>query len=370
MTKQTVELVQTPDYRQIKQNFLDELVNASHGKPSCISFLKHHLPKKPLLTQGIVQGIVIGGTNFIVATEEIKTNGSKTIIEQKSGILPIFDTRQTFIDFISEQIDGRAEAVGINFGFPLSATTGSQNEIDGKLIRITKEHTFKGLLGEPLGALVKSLFQEKFKRTTKVSLANDTVCLALSGDGSEAGALITGTGFNMGLTLREADQKIIVNLESGNFNKFPLSPILQKIDSESELPGGQLLEKTVSGKYLALYFNEKIKELHLPIDPISSSQELSELSQTNHTDVAGDLARAIIERSAFLVASTIAGSYEFMGEPKSYTLIGEGSLLWNGWHYQENIQKQLDNLGIPSGTITIKHIKDSSLNGAFGLITK
>ncbi len=128
------------------------------------------------------------------------------------------------------------------------------------------------------------------------------------------------------------------------------------------------LKKAISGKYLALYFNEKIKELNLPISPISTSQELSELSHTNHHDVAGDLARAIITRSAYLVAAGIAGVYEFYGKPQSFTLIGEGSLLWDGWRYHENIQKQLVQLSVPQNAVTIKHIKESSLKGAFGLI--
>ena len=71
-----------------------------------------------------------------------------------------------------------------------------------------------------------------------------------------------------------------------------------------------------------------------------------------------------------IVAAAIAAVYEFGGKPKSFELIGEGSLLWDGWRYSENVQKQLALLGVPKGTITIEHIQDSSINGALGLLIK
>lgn len=369
MNQQRVELIHTPDYEQIKQNFLSELVLASKGKPSSISFFRHHLAQKPLITKGIVQGIVIGGTNYIIQTVEIQADGTTKILKKQTGLLPVFKTKETLMHFFAKHLDERAQAIGINFGFPLVAQTGTDGEIDGTLAWGTKEHTFVGLT-KPIGQLVKKLFEEKYHKRPKVSVANDTVCLTLAGDGTERGAFVAGTGFNMCLVIKEDNKKVVVNLESGNFDKFTLSSTLKDIDVKSELPGSQLLEKATSGKYLALYFNEKIKKNHSEISPIATSQELSELSHSNHTDVAGDLARAIITRSAYLVATAIAAAYEFKGKPESFVLIGEGSLLWNGWHYQENIYKQLQKLEVPQGRILLKHVQDSSINGAIGLLTK
>lgn len=375
MAMQSLHLIQTPDYQKIKLNFLSEIVLASEGKPSSISFIKHSLPKKPLITQGIIQGIVIGGTNYILQTEELKSNGTRNVIDRKTGILPTFDSKLRFMNFLNTHLDKRADAIGINFGFPLQLAIGSYGEIDGKLFRATKEHTFTGIK-HPVGELVKTIFRKNNLKIPFVSVANDTICLALAGDGFEKGSLVAGTGFNMSLLKIEKNKKVYINLESGNFNKFILSPILQKIDAESESPGEQLIEKAISGKYLALYFNEKVRELGLPISPIKTSQDISELSHSNHTNVDGDLARAIITRSAYLVAAAIAGMYEFsipsqsISHGSSFELIGEGSLLWDGWHYYENIINELSKLGISHKAITIKHIKDSSINGAIGLITK
>lgn len=374
MAQRHIKLLEIPDYQQIKRNFLQELTLASQNKPSNLSFIKNKLSTKPLIKNGIVQGIVIGGTNYILSTEEINNDGTRKILKRKTGVLPVFDTKQTFVSFLSEHLDPRADAIGMNFGFKLKTTYGKDGSLDGTILaKGTKEHPFTGLT-EPVGTLIKTIFTQKYQKEIPTSVANDTVCLLLSGNGNEYCSLIAGTGFNIGLRMKNAKQTVIINLEAGGFNQFDQSAVLKRIDAKTKNPGKKLFEKAVSGKYLAVYFNEKIKDLNLPISPLTTSQELSELSHANHTDVAGDLARAIIERSAFLVASAIAGVYDFcviqriVPRGSALAIIGEGSLLWNGWHYEQNVQKELIELGVPKDTVTIKQIPDSSINGAIGLV--
>lgn len=129
MNTKRIELIHTPNYQQIKQDFLKELKCASDGKPSSISFLKHHLPKEPLLRTGIVQGIVIGGTNFIVSTEEIAPDGSRKMLRKTTGVLPILDSKETVVAFFNAHLDPQADAIGINFGFPLEAHTDRKSVV-------------------------------------------------------------------------------------------------------------------------------------------------------------------------------------------------------------------------------------------------
>lgn len=358
------------DYKQIKQNFTEELIKAQRGKDSSLVFIKHLLPNKPLINSGIVQGIVIGGTNYILSTEEIQLDGTRKILDRRTGILPVITDHKVFFDFLGQHLDSRATAIGFNFGFPLAPTSGNVGQLDGTLLYADKEHLMKGLIGKTIGKETSQLFKSKFGRDIPVAVANDTVCLTLSGDGTENASMIAGTGFNIGIKLEEDQIPIVVNFEAGNFNKFELSNVLKTIDERSGNPGVHIFEKAVAGKYLALYFNEKAKELRLSIKPLQTSQELSELSHENHTDPAGDLARAILERSAFLVASAVAGVYEFLNRPAKLTIIGEGSMLWDGWQYPENLEKQLERLGIPNNAVQIKHIQDSSIKGAIGLLTR
>ena len=357
------------DYQKVKTAFHKELRLASAGKPSSVSFIKHSLPEKPLITKGIFQGVVIGGTNYVDSTRRILKSGKRRTITLKYGTLPIFKDRQTFVDFLSRHLNPKADAVGINFGFPLKPLKGPFGEIDGKLLRGTKEHTFHGITSK-VGDVVREIYKTQYQKIIPVTVANDSVCLTLSGDGTEQASVIIGTGCNMCLKITTGKKTSIVNLEAGNFNKFPLPSLLKKLDAKSVVPRSQLLEKAVSGQYLSMYFNEAAKQEGLEIPFLTSSKELSELAEKRSFKPETLLARDILTRSALLVAAIVAGTYEFLGKPEKYTLIAEGSVFWKGWQYQENIKHQFSLLGIPEGAIQFKHIRDSSIIGAIGLVTK
>lgn len=354
------------DYQQIKQNFLQELTRASQGKSSSISFIKHHLSDKPLLTQGIIQSIVIGGTNYIISTEQIEQDGKRTLLYKKIGVLPIFTTKKLLVDFFSKHLNPCADAIGVNFGFRMKPTYARDGSLDGFVQSLgTKDHSFAGLT-ESIGTLVKETFTRKYKKEVYVAVANDTICLLLSGDGTEQGALIAGTGFNIGLRLKNT----LINLEVGGFDKFPESAILKKIDERTKNPGKKLFEKSLSGHYLVKHFNEQVAQSGLTTPLLQTSQELTALAHAVHDKPARDLARAILKHSACLVAVAIAGVYTFCERPNRFTLIGEGGLLWNGWQYQQTIQKELFEFGLHENAVTIKQIQDSSINGAIGLLTQ
>jgi hexokinase len=371
MTSQLLDSIYAPDYQQVKKNFLNELTLASVEKHSSISFIKHNFSNKPILSQGIVQGIVIGGTNFILSTERIGTNGEKEILTRETGMLPALSTKQRFTDFLSNLFDSRADAVGINFGFKLLSTQGEDGTLDGIIqAKGTKEHTFTGVT-ESVGTIARQIFWEKYHKKVVVSVANDTISMLLSGRGNERASMIVGTGFNMGLRLNGTT---LVNLEAGDFNKFEPSEILNEIDSTTKNPEKKLFEKSISGMYVPKHFNILAKKLGIMVAPVHTGQELTAIAHSYHDEKAMDLARVVLFQSASLVASAIAGLYDFYTEQgvlspnQTLIIIGEGGLLWDGWHYHESIMKQLQALGLSKDKVTIEQIKDSAINGALGLI--
>jgi len=373
MDRQFTKLIETPDYQQLKQNFLNELILASQDKPSSISFIKHQLSDKPLLTKGIVQGIVIGGTNFSLSTEEIKPDGTKKMLAREMGILPEFTTKKRFIDFLSEHIDPRADAIGINFGFKLLPVPGEKGTLDGMIqAKGTKEHTFTGIT-ESVGTIARQVFWEKYHKRIIVSVANDTISLLLSGKNNEQASIIAGTGFNIGLRL---DRTTLINLEAGNFNKFEHSEALREIDSYTKNPGRKLFEKNISGMYVPKHFNTMAKQLGIIVPYVHTGQELTAIAHSYHDESARDLARIVLSQSASFAAGALASLYEFcfqqnlVSSGQTFEIIGEGGLLWDGWHYYESIEKQLSLLGLPEHSVIIKQIKDSAINGAIGLIVR
>ena len=65
----------------------------------------------------------------------------------------------------------------------------------------------------------------------------------------------------------------------------------------------------------------------------------------------------------------MAGLYLFKDKPQELTIITEGSVIQQGWRYQQMIQDELVNLGVAPGAIKLTHIEDSSLVGAVKLLT-
>ncbi len=353
-----------PDYFEIKNNFLKELQAASKSQQSSLLYVRNILPSNPVVTNGIIQAVVIGGTYFEFATVEIKDGQQPQILSTKKGILPQLHTATDVEKLFKENFDSEVQAVGVNLAFPLDPIQGIKDELDGKIIQPTKEHMVEGLIGRPMGAFLR---EKVYKKDIPISVANDTVCLVLAGGGHEQVGLILGTGINIGLKVIENGKKSVVNLEAGNFSGFTKSKILQKIDSHSEHSGTYLFEKMIGGKYLVHHYNETIKELNLNIPFVESSEELSRLAPESKTQ-ARYLAKYILAMSASLISAAIAGAYEFMKLPQ-LDIITEGSLFWKGWEYQKNVQKELNTLGIPEGAITFKKVDNSSLKGAIGLLT-
>ncbi|HSX09579.1 MAG TPA: hypothetical protein VLF93_05465, partial [Candidatus Saccharimonadales bacterium] len=150
--------------------------------------------------------------------------------------------------------------------------------------------------------------------------------------------------------------------------KFPLSKIFQKLDKDTKNPGKKLFEKNISGMYLAKIFNLWAEELNIITSPVFTGQELSAIAHAYHNESAKRLARVVLDQSASYIGAAIVALYEFKDKPRNFTIIAEGGLMWDGWHYHESLMNQIEALGISSKEITIKNIKDSSIHGAIGLV--
>lgn len=339
------------DYKKIQKNFLTELIHASKNESSSISYYHHIFPKKPLVSTGLVQAFVIGGTNFDISMARISKNGEIKEIqkERKQGKIPTFHDAKTFLSFIKKNINPKINAMSLNFAYPLQPILGKFGEVDSILHIGTKEHMFKELVGKAVGEAIRMYT----KLPIPIFVVNDTVCLGING-------LVVGTGFNFSLQG--------TNLEAGNFNTFPSVPELDALDKASANPGGHRFEKFISGTYLPHHFNFLAKQQKLAIDHVKNGEELSDLAE-NDFGAAGDLARMLLERSASLVACALAAAYTFVNK-KSLTFTTEGSLFWKGFKFEENVKKQLENLGVPKGAIRFKKVEDSSMQGAINLFTR
>jgi hexokinase len=185
-------------------------------------------------------------------------------------------------------------------------------------------------------------------------------------------------------------QPMIINLESGNFNKLPFSIYDEALDIESDLPGAQRFEKMLSGKYIGeilrfiiQYIMESSEAGHKQIiEPYSIMGEhiaaiLSDNS--NYLNVIDDIFSSLslnmtleqrklvkdvtlllIDRSAKLLAASYSAIIAHM-DPRlnsKHLIAIDGSIFRYMPHYiakiQEHLLTGLDN-PVPGVTLELTH---------------
>lgn len=347
----------------IKENFVHELAQAESGVKNSLVYLRHPLPEKITLgANEIFQVMVIGGSLFQKALVRLKGQ-TPSIIDYDKSNLPPLNSRQALCQLVQTNLDGSISKLALNFTYPLKSELRN-GLLDGVLLKGTKESTFNGLVGNLVGRSLEDYFLTRNRRI-QITVANDIICLALVGLATgkaknEIVAGVVGTGVNFGFF----EGNSVVNLESGNFDKLVRSASGKFLDSFFPKIRGQVFEKEVSGAYLYQHFNFWTKREHLSLR-LSSTHELNALTKTNSAE--GTLARQLLERSSALVATQIAGIAQYLAEQihsRSLTYFMEGSLIWEGHNYLENVKKYVELLGVPKEMITFFRLAKSSLLGA------
>lgn len=351
--------------RQVKTDFLSDLHQAALGQQTSLPFIRHHLGKASLVKSGdIFQALVIGGSIYQKAT--MKKEGNQVqIIEHDQEPQPPFLTKADFMTFLETHIHPDVEVIALNFAYPLMPVLRN-GMLEGILQSGSKENSFDGLVGTQVGEEIETYMKHVHGRTIRVSLANDVICLLLSGlishewDAIAAG--IVGTGLNFAIFL---DKNTIVNLESANFTHFPQSEAGKEIDRLSASPGVALYEKEVSGAYLYQHFNILAKKRGIPFHVIDSSEQLDALVHHEIKEVA-ELAQEVLDHSASLVAAQIAGILEFA--KRDLNFIMQGSLYWKGDGYRERVMHLVIEL-VPDYHASYEQILHSDLLGAAKLVS-
>lgn len=340
------------------KHFASELKLACQNNNTSLAFIKHSLSTNKSTLQS-AHTIITGGTNWFSAC----VDNTYALTHIASGTQPLFLTESDFLEFIEHIIPKNASNIGLNFAYPLNPVS-RDGLLDGVLISGSKEHTFTGMTGKPVGKTIEDYLKNKRNQVVRVAVANDTICLLLSGltkySWNKTAAGIVGTGMNFALF---EDEHTAVNLESGNFDKFQQSDEGKEINASSVDPGMGLFEKEVSGAYLYKHFNIRSTKSGLDIK-IATTQELDALASSSDDKKANMLAQEILTYSARLVAAQIAGIMEY--QKRDLTFVMQGSLFWKGYSYKETVNemvKQLSNY--KADFVTIEH---ADLLGAAKLV--
>ncbi|KKU87982.1 hypothetical protein A3A64_01265 [Candidatus Gottesmanbacteria bacterium RIFCSPLOWO2_01_FULL_48_11] len=362
--------------------FRDELVKTSQGGKTSLPCVVH--PMSPAgLRDGSGVSFVIGGTMGKSATW--RTTDSRVQIEKTAIFaLPAVSKKDEFFRLLTQEIKEKQPILqaGISMAYPLTPELVGE-QLDGRVIAFTKENNIEGLQGKLVGQELEVYLKKHKDITTNVSVANDTICLLLSGLGRGGSrdfpqiAGVVGTGLNFAffddatnwknrLSLN-AHTLVAINIESANFDGFEMSPAGKAIDESSENPGKAKLEKEVAGAYLYRLYNWTMKQAyghkaHLITDTLTLSRIAR---QKRHEGQV--LANQILERSAQLVAIELTGILKYLHKTQGrIEVIMTGSLFWQGEGYKEKVIKWLD-IMLPYVTIDFVNVAENDIVGAAAL---
>ena len=350
--------------QDIADNFAQELAQSEKGEKTSLPFIINQLPAHSLVqVDQTFQVMGMGGSIF--RSSLITKHPSGLELRNKlERFHPIFSTKEVLLEFIAENLHPKVDMLAINFAQALDPIF-ENGKLDGKLVGQAKEHNFTGLVGEKVCKEVENYIQQTSGRTIKASIANDTICLMLSGltkyPAENLAAGIVGTGMNFAIFL---DKTRAVNLEAACFDKFPINVELQTIDRTSEKPGFHLWEKEVAGAYLHQHFNIQIKNQGIKYPEISSTQELDSVIRQEIPKVS-DIALDVMHTSAEFVGAMMAGILKFYG--RDVTFVMQGSLFWKGYDYKDTVEKTISQL-VSGYKASFAFIEDADYLGAAKLI--
>lgn len=262
-------------YRDINMDeeckkFIEEMKEGLEGRESSLEMIPTYLTVSndiPTETKAVV--IDAGGTNFRVGLVEFTKDMQVQISDFDKKQMPGIKEELSKETFFNTMVDYTKEVAskGTDVGFCFSYPTEISKDKDGTLLRWSKEVKAPEVVGEKIGAnLIKGLKLIDGK-DRKVVILNDTVATLLGGQGISSHrefdgymGFIFGTGTNV-CYIEEVSQiskidndglehTMIVNTESGAYNKLPRGVIDEAFDQTTNNPGDYQFEKMVSGRYL------------------------------------------------------------------------------------------------------------------------
>jgi hexokinase len=209
-----------------------------------------------------------GGTNLRIGLVWFDKNGNYNISGFKSQAM--FGTQvelnkdeffQSMAHLAAPYLD-ETDLICISFAYPTIIT----KDMDGQIIKLVKELKVTGVDGCLIGKEMSKKLEDMGKKA-RVMVTNDTTATAFAGiaetinhDFDAHIGVIIGTGMNTcypekynkiaKLGEHECDRRMMINVESGNFDKLLRSEADMVFDASTIDPNYHVLEKMVSGGYL------------------------------------------------------------------------------------------------------------------------
>jgi len=261
------------DIHKLVELIQSEMNKGLTGETSSLRMIPTYIEaENEFLKETPVIAIDAGGTNFRSALISFSSSGLLEMENIANYLMPGLDgevSKKEFFGTMAEYIEPVAEKSD-RIGFCFSYPTEIFPDKDGRLLQFCKEVQAPEVIGQLIG---KSLLEALGTPDKKIVLLNDTVATLLAGKSASFGktydsfiGFILGTGTNTcyiesNINIAknpelDPGRSMIINIESGNFNKAPRTELDIAFDNTTMNPGNYSFEKMFSGGYfggLCLY---------------------------------------------------------------------------------------------------------------------
>ena len=223
---------------------------------------------------------------------------------------------------------------------------------------MSKERDIKDLVGLQVGREYHKFLKREYSLDTKVTVANDSICLLLGGKGVDVVGVV-GTGLNFAYWEKRtniaplklntikgfAQNEVAINIEARNFDKINGTKLRKIVDENSDDPGYSLAEKEAAGAYLYRIFNAgKDKILGKKFPALTSTDQLNDIITkafaypknitSEQKEQAFLFAERIFHRSAQIVAVELCGILMKIGKTRgAVPVVMEGGIFWHARNY-------------------------------------
>lgn len=395
-TIQNELFISLEEIAKISTAFCREMQAGLGKKPSSLKMLPSFLDKPSGDEQGCFITLDFGGTNVRVMVVELLGQGKFCVKKQLVKPLRAADggynyvsptaTAQQLFDFLAQEIAAAAKGnllygLGHTFSFPCS----QQSVNSARLLHWTKEIATQGVEGQDITVLLQEALMRCGIRNVKpLAVINDTagtlLTAAYQDHDADVGS-ICGTGHNTCYAQPlSRGGFMIMNMESGNFNKLVRTKYDVQLDRNSDRPGEQILEKMTSGRYLGelcrLILAEGIHKGAIAANllddydcPYSlTTEHMARFIESKEArfNLIKVVATALLRRSARLVAASYGGIFQHLEASgvERHVVAVDGSLYEKAPGYKEEINNVLQHNFCKGEKMRTVAIKDGSGIGA------
>ena len=251
------------DRQAMIATFLSEMEKGLKGEPSSLRMIPTYVGVNGKIPQGAKAAVLdAGGTNFRSAVVSIPPTIEDKMNQPMPGAKSDVTEDEFYGAFAEELKRVAPKATVKKYGWCFSYNCDATPELDAKLNCWTKGVRAPMIVGQYVG-------KELLKRLGggEIAIVNDTVATLLAAKATEGDktyssylGFILGTGTNTAYVEKnrnivklqglDPSGSMIINAESGSFDKLAQSNFDKAMDQKTQDPGHNPLEKMIAGGYL------------------------------------------------------------------------------------------------------------------------